>query len=36
MEFPEMLALKVTYHKFDDGKERVISAMADYFEPPTF
>jgi hypothetical protein len=36
MNFPPMLALQITYHKFDDGKERVISAITDFFEPNSF
>lgn len=34
MKFPTMLSLQITYHKFDDGKDRCISAIANFFEPP--
>lgn len=34
MKFPSMLSLQITYYKFDDGKDRCISAIANFFEPP--
>lgn len=34
MKFPSMRSLQITYNKFDDGKDRCISAIANFFEPP--